>query len=195
MQVQTKFENDTFKRLQKALKNELSPKQLRKQTYIVLSKVGKGHSVDIAKRVREFLTVKSADAKKQIDFTKPTTGNKQSAKITIKHSSRPPLSAFTHRQTKTGVTYKLDKKKGRRQIKGAFKIQRWDDDVFVRDPDKGQPYRVVRKYGASVWGSYKKNVGVKWSRKQINKRMKTELSRRVQFLLHKQKMKTKKKGK
>lgn len=187
MKIKTTFEDDAFQRLQSQLKNTLSPKQLRKQTYIVLSKTGAGHKTDVAKRVREMITAKSAEVKKSLMFQRPKQANNQVAKFTVKKTKPLPLGAFTSTQNKTGVSYKIDKTKGRKTAPGVFKIRRWNNDVFRRVPDKGKPYQLKRLYGVSPWGIYLEKIGVSWSKKKLNERMEKELARRIQFLLSKQK--------
>lgn len=135
---------------------------------------------DISTEIRRKVAIKKRDIDPHIRRTRATVG-KPSAKITLSESTRLPLKYFGARQTKKGVTYKIDKAGGRKLIPGAFISQKMGGHVFVRVGAKRFPLR--KPMGLSPWGTFVK-LGMEDRISAVSLHiLHTNLDRRVRFLL------------
>lgn len=99
---------------------------------------------------KDVLNVKASDLKRRNVTLKKGSAGKPGAKVTIT-GSRIPLIYFEARQVKKGVTYKIDPKGGRDEIRQAFIApvnRRIGKGVLQRETKKRKPLRVF--YGPSV---------------------------------------------
>lgn len=124
---------------------------------------------------------KGARRKKQILQTVKANRSRLKARMTVNYDVRLGLEAYGARHNKTGTSYRISRKAGRKMIKGAFmgpnprkKAPRLYGGVFIRDPYPQTPrLPIVKKRGPSVWGSYvkkgKRPIVVRWLEKEVTK--------------------------
>jgi hypothetical protein len=106
----------------------------------------------------------------------------------LDYENRLGLQYFNARQTKTGVSYKISKKGGRKSVAGAFMgpkpgilAPRLNGGVFARVGAERLP--IVKLKGVSPYGVYAKNDMKKEEVERIQKDLQTEMERRIQFNL------------
>lgn len=110
-------------------------------------------------RIRRRVNIKKKDLDPYLSFSKATTANPQS-KITLKEERRISLKDFGAKQTKRGVTYKIDKLGGRKLVPGAFgpQIGKLNSLPTMRVGKKRFPIRFLR--GVSAWGVFVQNKSI-----------------------------------
>lgn len=131
----------------------------RKEVAIAVNKTGQKTKSSMAKSVSSELAAKQKDIKSVIRVQGKATDQSMRTKIVLKKEVRIPLRDFGAKQTKSGVTYKISKTKGRKTIAGAFQGQRpgvmkrsWKGNVFKRVGKERLP--IVRLFGPSAWGVF-----------------------------------------
>ena len=112
-------------------------------------------------------------------------------KVTLPHERRLPLRDFAARQIKTGVSYKLDSRKGRELAPGAFQGPKpgvmkvsWKGRVFKRTTKKRLP--IVQLHGASPWGIFTKRKRLDAAVYMAGQFMGEEAAKRYRWLKLKQ---------
>lgn len=158
----------------KALGNVV--KNLPRELEIIASKTAKETESIIAKQVTEHHAVLQRDVKKQISRRKI---GKTGAEVALAKSKRIPLRDFSARETKSGVTYRIEKGGKRKKIKTAFKLERLRGRVFRREDKERLP--IIQLFGPSPWGVFKKHKLNVPSTKQIKKEMNEQASERLRY--------------
>ena len=160
-----------------------APKQIPKETMIVLNLTAKDHKRAISKRVRSFVAIDTKGANESIAIKKATKG-RLTATVRIDPGFRPSLKRFKAKQTKAGVSYKIDKKGGRKTVAGAFgpNIPRLGNHVYKRENGKLKQLR-----GVSLWGVYLKRNMIYWSDKEVREALEKQVQRRIRALIFKAK--------
>lgn len=155
-----------------------TPKEIPKQTVIVLNQTAKDHKRDISKQVRTMVAINAKGANEVLGIRRATKG-KMVATVIVKPGFRPSLKRFSAKQTRAGVSYKIDKNNGRKTIPGAFgpNINRLGNHVYKRD---GKKLRKLR--GVSPWGVYTKNNLSAWTEKQVQEALQKRIQRRIRAL-------------
>lgn len=162
-------------------------KNLDKEIKIVNGKTARRGKSIIAKEVQKNVAVKQKDVRKHI---KSMSLGKRSAAVDLENSPRLPLRDFGARQTKAGVSYKIDKSGGRKTIKGSFQgpkpgqvLAKWNGRVFVRDGKKRTPIRQL--FGVSAWGVIRRRD----RRKAVGIQIQAELQKQMRERLRYKKLK------
>jgi len=116
------------KRQMKSVESLLSayPKGAEKVLQRSINKVALAARTKIVKEIREDYRLKSGELKRRNVFLKRASRKTLKAHITIK-GSRIPLDRFGARQTRTGISYLINRKKGRQRL----------CNTFFRDDKKG----------------------------------------------------------
>ena len=104
---------------------------------------------EISKTVRSRIAVTSKGVNQTLEKKKKGTGYI----VTLKKSSRPSLKEFSARQTKAGVSYRIDKDGKRKVAKSAFIVQKLGGHAFKRKTKARFPLS-QRLRGASAWGAF-----------------------------------------
>ena len=142
----------------------------------------KQEKVQISARIRERVNIKKKDIDKYISFSRASAGN-TSAVLKLSKSARIPLKYFGARQTKAGVTYRIDKGGGRKLAAGAFgpQIPRLGGQVFKRVGKSRFPIRKL--LGPSPWGVFVKSGMIRPTKTSIAANLRKNLERRAKFEL------------
>lgn len=156
---------------------------LPKQLGIIASKTANRTKSIIAKEVSQRVAIKQKDVKKNIT----TKRRKTSAEVNLLETDRLPLREFGARQIKSGVTYKIDKRGGRKKIHGAFQGPRpgvmkrsWKGRVFKRVGKSRLP--IQQLFGPSPWGVIVKNKRTKAIAVKASDEMKKQAAERLRYL-------------
>lgn len=166
-----------------------SDKKVRKELATVTNKTAKKVKSRMAKELKRELNTTAKNITKTIDVVEKASRFSQASKIRavvrLKETSRLPLVDFKARQTKTGVTYRISKREGRKRIASAFMVRMYQNNVYKRRA--GEPKRIGKPlFGASPWAVFKKQnlepVIVTYAKAEQYK----QLKERIRFLKLKQ---------
>lgn len=110
---------------------------------------------EISKGIRQHINIKAGDLKPVLELGR----HKKGASITLRESQRLSLRYFGATQNAKGVSYKINKGRGRGFIEGAFQGPRpgvmkasWKGNVFKRVGENRLP--IQKLMGASAWGTF-----------------------------------------
>jgi hypothetical protein len=148
-------------------------------------RVASGAKTKVSKELRQVVAIKAGD----INKTLKTTNHKRGAVFAILETDRIPLKYFGARQTAKGVSYKLDKAKGRSFIAGAFgpNIPRLGNHVFKRQGKARKP--IVKLFGVSTWAVFIEKKMYKPTEGDIQKKFEDRLKHEIGYLIAKAKAK------
>jgi hypothetical protein len=115
------FDASQVKRLAEEMGNK--PKRLARELHIAVSAAAKFGKSQIAKELSRELAVKQKVIKDTISVQKKVQshGSKVAAKIIVKKTYRISLRNFNPTQNKSGTSYKISKREGRKHVAGAFR--------------------------------------------------------------------------
>lgn len=154
---------------------EFNPKQLKelrvacgkakkdftKELAAAINQTAKNHRLRMGRNIRETVNLKKKEIESKITIRKATSVVPQ-ARVFLLDTAREGLQHFGARQTKSGVSYKISKKKGRGMVLGAFMgpspgtfAPKLYGGVFRRVGKERLP--IVKLYGVSPYGTYRKN--------------------------------------
>lgn len=139
----------------------------------------------MSQQIRLTLNVKAKDLRKWLKKTKVNKTN-MSGKVSLLGTGRMNLAKFGAKQTRRGVSYRIEKSGKRRLMPHAFGpapkfISKLGGQVYVRE--HGAKRLPIRKaWGVSVLGFVKKNRMKKGFIKTANKRVRMELKERLRML-------------
>lgn len=195
--VSIKIDHRQMAQLRFVLKD--SSKAVSREMAIVTKLVAKATVSQMAKTVAKEIKIKQKTIKESLKISQK--GNKQKPKsiVTLKHEDRFPLRDFAARQTRKGVTYKLNPAGKRELIPSGFM---WRNHVFKRVGEKVKMkkgryqgklrQRIIKLYGASAWGifggkseRFNTRARLREQVKDSKALLKRELSKRIKYLIHK----------
>lgn len=167
-------------------------KKLKKQIEIVTNKTARAVSSDIAGQIYKTLNATKGRIKKQINIDKASAKGLRgrslaTARVRIKHEKRLRLADFKPRQTKRGVSYRINRAEGVSRIDGAFmgptpkvKLPRWDGGVRRRIGGPRTPH--VELMGVSPWGVFVKRRLRKPITEMARERYRREIESRLRYI-------------
>lgn len=176
-------------------------KDVRKQVRIAVNKAGQRTEAKMAKMVREEINVTSKAVKKVITRPRLADENNLFTTIEVGKDKRIPLKEFGARQGRTGVTYKISKRGGKKNLRSGFIVRSLGGHVFLRDGEKRiaskgrykgklrQP--IFKKYGPSVWGYFVNRKIKDQIQVDANAELEKQVLERIRFLTVKAKNKLK----
>ena len=183
--IKIEFKNKTFQKLEDLLEHGLTKRQLNAATKSVLNSTATQVKIDLVERIRKEIWLSKADASAPIRIVKDPNG----VEVVVDKTKRPSLKRFPHKQTGTGVAYKVNKKKGWQMARHAFIVNELGKHVYRRTTKKRLPiYRVDR--GASPWAVYKKQKLGEWIKTRKTKVVKQEIANKIDELIKKYKLRT-----
>ena len=134
--------------LEKAL-GDVGPKKLRQQVAIALNQTAKKAKNVLAKEVADRVSLTQKRVKQDIR-TQKAKPESLVANIVQKETSRISLKDYKARQTKSGISYKIEKIGKRTKIKSAFISEKLGGHAYKRTSKKRLP--IIKLYGPSAWG-------------------------------------------
>lgn len=164
-----------FDRLAEALGNVASG--LSREIGIVVWATAKHIKSQVAKGIVEELATTQKVIRKTITQVRK---DPMTAVVSLKKTARIPLRAFRARQTKAGVSAKISRTKGGHSIPGAFIIQRWNGNAYIRtDKSRGS---LKRLFGPSPWGVFVKKHQIIATLAAGSERLEQEIDKRIRYL-------------
>jgi len=161
-------------------------KKFPRELAAAVNSVSKKTRISIGRRIRTTINLKKAQAEKPIKIKRTATAETPVGVVSIDKETRMGLQHFAARQNGRGVSYKIDKRGGRKLVASAFMGPRPGDlapklhgGVFKRVGKSRQP--IVKLYGVSPYGAYAKNEMSKAEVEFINKSLMTEMERRIKL--------------
>lgn len=142
------------------------PVDIAKEVAMVANNVAKAHIKAINKEIRKELNLPAKEVGKALSITQRARPDSIVAKIKIKKERRPSLRAYKAKQIKMGVSYKISKTKGTKKVKGAFIVQKLNNQAFKRRGKKRFP--ITKLHGPSIWGVYRGQGLLVWSQEQLS---------------------------
>ena len=171
-----------LKRLREAVGK--ARKNLPRELAAAVNSVSKKTRISIGRRIRQTVNLKKVDAEKPIKIKRTATAETPVGVVSIDKQTRAGLQHFAARQNSRGVSYKIDKRGGRKLVTSAFMGPRpgvlapkLHGGVFKRVGRDRNP--IVKLYGVSPYGAYAKNDMSKAEVEFINKSLMTEMERRI----------------
>ena len=137
----------------------------------------------ISQRIRaEGLAIKASDLKPLLHIDRATK-TRLSAVVTLDYEARPSLKRFKPRQTKKGVTFKIDKREKRRLALSAFgpNIPKLGGHVYKREGKARLP--ITKLHGISPWAFYLINNMLTAQARDVAVQLQKQAQERIRFLL------------
>ncbi len=182
-----------IKELEKLLNG--NQKKLRRELATAVNATARKTQSLMAKQIGRELSTAQKNIKQTIAIVKKATptGEAKSPSATVRQSKtkRIPLRDFGARQNKSGVSYKISKTAGRKQVKGAFQGPKpgtmkasWRGRVFKRTGASRLP--IVQLFGPSPWGVFAKKKLKRPTVQDSRVELMLQINRRIRFLKLKQ---------
>ncbi len=146
---------------------------------------------EISKGIRQHINIKAGDLKEQLKVDR----HKKGASITLSETDRLSLKYFGATQNGKGVSYKINKGRGRGFIPGAFIVPSLGGHVFERrgakvKMTKGRyqgknKQRIYKLMGASAWGVFVVRSMYKPTEDDLKQKFNQRLRHEIDFLIAK----------
>jgi len=114
--IEVKVDDRKLKQVYRDLKKV--PRDMGKLMYRAIDKTAKNSRKQIVDRIANEIALKKKDIRDSIHYDKPSY-TRWSARLDV-YTNRIPLIKFGAKQTKKGVSYRIEKSGGREKIKSAF---------------------------------------------------------------------------
>lgn len=167
-------------------------KDIRKEVKVAVNKAGKSMESQMAKMVRTEINVSSRAVKKVITRPRLASETQLRTEIVVAKNKRISLKEFGARQSKTGVSYRISKKGGKKTIKGAFIVESLGGHVYVRSGPKVEMTRgkykgqkrqqIFKRFGPSIWGYFANKKVLLDVQTRANAELEKQVAERVRFL-------------
>lgn len=184
--VEIKYKNDVMQRFAEAVGN--AGRKMSAELAVAVNATARKTKSLMAKEVTKELAVAQKIVKKQITQIRKAKAAQPIAAVQLRKSDRIPLRDFGARQNKTGVSYRISKRTGRRTIPGAFQGPKpglmktsWRGHVFKRVGPARLP--IIKLFGPSPLGVYAKQKAQKPVLLGTQEELGKQVERRIRFLL------------
>jgi hypothetical protein len=156
-------------------------KDLKKNLAIAINDTSRFCKSQIAKEIQGTgLNVTQKVIKSGLKDSGRANAAKLSVQVTLEKGYRFGLNAFNARETKKGVTYKITRNGGNKNIQNAFIPKRFGGKVYVRQSKERGPLRQLR--GISPWGVFVKNQKTSLVNEKTQAELNKQVVRRIRFL-------------
>jgi hypothetical protein len=182
-----------LKKLEQAIAG--TPRKLQTELRLAVNATAKKTVRIMAKQISLQVKTPIKAITPKIKISRKATGEALSAEVFIRPSARIPLRDFGARQTKTGVSYQIDRKGKRAVLPGAFTVESLGGHVFQRFGEKTFKHtgryagkfrqRIDKKYGPSPWGVFVKGQARGPSVEECKAELAKQIDRRIQFITFK----------
>jgi hypothetical protein len=152
-------------------------KSLPREISAAINATAKKTRLDMGRKIRSEIAVKKEPVEKVIKLVKQSTPSHFSAQVTLQESWRISLRDFGARQTRSGTSYKINKKGGRATVRSAFMVPSMGNHVFKRTTEKRLP--IVKLMGPSPWGVFIKKKLTPVQQKEIEAELAKQIERRI----------------
>jgi hypothetical protein len=173
-----------LKRLTKA--TDRAKKSLPRELAAALNAVARKAKRQINVRIRTELVVKAGDLNKLINVNRKASKDHLVSGVNLPQSRRLSLRVFGARHIKSGVSYRISKREGRKQAAGAFMgprpgvlAPRLNGGVFARVGTSRLPIRKLK--GPSPWGVFVKQKMTPEQERDIREELTKQMERRIKL--------------
>jgi hypothetical protein len=186
--IDVQVNTDDMLRLQKAV--AAAGRKLPNELKIVLNKTAtkvKSSTKEprgMSQRLRDIMNIKAKDLKPHLNVTRRATNAALTSQVTLGSTRRIPIREFGARGTKrNGVSYKIDKRHGRKRAKHAFMVAKYGNHVFQRETKKR--LQIQKLHGISAYAMFVKNDLQKDQAKATGLELKQQITERIRYLFGK----------
>lgn len=117
----------------------------------------------VSSKITQRINIKKRDVESSIYVERSTT-LRPTGVLRIAETRRLDLRYFGARQTRRGVSYRIERQEGRKLAKGAFVVQRFGGNVYMRGVQiegwkgrmKNSRLPIFKLRGPSAWGVFVK---------------------------------------
>lgn len=159
-------------------------KGFKKEIASAINQVSKKTRLDMGRGVREQVALNKAESEKPISVRASATAENLTAVVSLKKTPRLGLRHFGAKQNRKGVTYKIEKKGGRKNVPGAFMGPKpgaikmsWRGNAFKRVGQARLP--IIQIKGVSAYGAYKKNNLAGPQAEAVKEELTKQIERRI----------------
>jgi hypothetical protein len=159
-------------------------KSLPREISAAINATAKKTRLDIGRKIRAEIAVKKESVENLIKVVRQSSPLRLSAQVRLikgknadEEGWRIPLRDFGARQTKSGTSYKINKKGGRATVRSAFMVPSMGNHVFKRTTEKRLP--IVKLMGPSPWGVFIKKKLTPVQQKEIEAELAKQIERRI----------------
>jgi hypothetical protein len=163
------------------------PKSIRRELKTAVNATAKQTRSSMNKTVREKMIVKVDAVNRVLKIKSKATDDALTASVQLSKEGRIPLKEFGARQTKKGVSYRINKQEGRKVAAGAFQGPKlgqmkvsWRGHVFKRLGKTRLP--IAKLFGPSPWGVFVVGEHVQPTVVESKVELKKQIERRIRFL-------------
>ena len=169
---------------------DVARRSLNQELKIAINITAKKGRKIISREIKEELNLPIRRLQKDTRVSKKASRTNLAAQIELKKRPRPGIeeSLGKARQTRKGVTAKIDTRKARSVKPGGFMGAKPGQTsvklrgrAFVRTGKARYP--IVRLHGASPWGAFVKRKKSKPTKKSVKNELTTQIERRVRAML------------
>jgi hypothetical protein len=183
-------ESSSEKRLKETLNG--MGQNVRKHLKVIVNKTSKRTQNFVAKEIREEIIITANGAKKAVRLTSQATEASLVSTVEVPKEDRIPLREFKPRQNRKGVSYRLSRNEGKKEIKSAFIVSTLGGHVFVRIGPKrpstkgrykGQMrQKIVKLQGPSVYRIVSTDERMKRIENFVSDEIVKQTNERIRFL-------------
>lgn len=134
----------------------------------------------ILKQITDKVRIKAGAVRKVIKLSRANKSH-PSAAITLSETERLGLKDFGARQTKKGLSYRIEKAGARKKVPSGFLVAKLGGHAFKRLGKKRLPIRKLE--GPSPWGVFMAAGGPAIAEADAAVRLEKNLDQRLQFVL------------
>ena len=182
--IEIEIDAKQLRRLEAAVNR--AGKKFSKELAAAINKTASSTKIQIGKDVRSKVAMSVAESKKPIRQQAKASAANLRTVVSLVKTRRLGLQHFGARQDKRGVSFRIDKTKGRQRINGAFQGPRpgqikasWGGIVLQRKTKNKLP--IVHLKGVSAFGTYVKNNFEKQQVALIRSQLRKEMERRIKL--------------
>ena len=180
--VEIKFSKRKLDEVRKTLKSV--PQGMNKVMSSAINATTREAKTSIGKKIRTVINAKAKDVNRRLVLKKATRTRWQAAiEISLK---RLPLKTFSARQTKKGVSYKINKSGGRKKIDSAFVATMPSGHVGVFKRSNEQRLPIGERYGPSIGQVFDNEKGLAGQIKKVtNAKLVKNIESKIAWVLNK----------
>lgn len=171
-----------LQRLENAVRR--AGKSMAKELAGAINAVSKKTKLQMGREIRSTVAMPKQEAERPLSIRSSATADNLQAIVSLKKTKRLGLRHFGARQDKRGVSYKIDKRGGRKRVGGAFMgpkpgalRMKWRGNAFKRVGKSRLP--IVQLKGVSAYGAYVKNDLTGPQIEAINAELLKQMERRI----------------
>lgn len=182
--IEIEIDSNQLKRLIKA--SDRAKKKFPRELAAALNAVARKGRTQISKRIRAEVVIKAGDLKELIKLDKKANPQSLSSNVRLPKTEKVSLRNYGARHLKSGVSYRISRKGGRKLVTGGFMgprpgipARKLHGGAFIREGASRKPIRKLM--GPSPWGVFVKNRMTPEQEKEIRAELAKQMERRIKL--------------